>query len=60
MPYLVSRRSSTLLSARAAADGLPSSVISVPIPAITHIPCGSIKIWPSSQTLLPTGLDMAS
>ena len=34
--------------------------VSLPMPAMTHIPCGSMKICPSVHSLLPTGLPKAS
>ena len=49
MPCGVARCSATDARARSA---VPSSR---PMPAITHMPCGSMKIRPSSFTGEPTG-----
>ena len=54
MPCLVSSRSLTESSAFFAWP------LSTPMPAITQKPCGSMKIWPSSLSLLPTFLPKKS
>ena len=54
VPHLQVRRSLTDFNAACA---LPSSM---PMPAITHMPCGSMKIWPSVSVCEPTGREYAS